>query len=102
MNKGILSLTMGAALVLTLTACTSGKAPDVTPTPAATPTPVPTANTDKPMTTDNADYEADAEGKVEGTLTPEGKVTNNAVKKAENAVRGAAEDVTRGVNEIMR
>lgn len=100
MRQPVIHLVLGAALALSLTACSSGTAPDVTPMPTVTP--APTTNMDKPMTTDDAHYNADDSGQVDGTLSPEGSITNNAIHKTENAVRHAADDVARGVERATR
>lgn len=103
MRRTMISLALGAALSLALVGCSMGEAPAVTPTPAPTNSIVPNPDNGmkEPTLTDDAHYDAESNGKVEGTTPPAGTVTKNAVDKAGNAIRQGVDDVKRGVDDMM-
>lgn len=104
MRRNIFTLVLGLAMVLTLAGCSTNTAPDVTPTPTHTvaPTATPHMDTSKPEMSDNAQYEANGDGQVEGTTPPAGTTARNAMDKAGNTVRHAADDAGDAVREMGR
>ena len=104
MRRNIFTLVLGLAMVFTLAGCSTGTAPNVTPTPTHTvaPTATPNMETNKPEVTDNSHYDANGDGQVQGTTPPAGTTTRNAVDKAGNTVRHAVDDAGNAVREMGR